>query len=236
MMMKIKMKKLLLVVILLSTTALQAQTWGDRLKRNVEEVTTETIGDVYVNMGRGVREGMRYEAEGYPNFQMGLGLSRVYGEFARLKWCIGGVTGFTLYGGVGKDFFLDMRNSDVNAWHAGLAYYVSEGGAFDTMLGMSYAETPVVHGGSLNFDLEYTYFFNRGRFCRCRQYYGHDRFPFGIFVGAGCGIGNLKADKKTEKSMFIWDIHVGVTIALSRHHTSGYYECKRRNAARGYQY
>ena len=207
------------------TTSL-AQTWRDHAGR----ATMEAVGDVYAGMGKNVKKGMAYEAEGYPNSQVGLGLSRVYGEFARLKWCVGGVTGFSLYGGVGKDLFFKMDNSDVTAWHAGLGYYFSEYGAFDAMLGMSYAETPVIHGGSLNFDLEYTYFFNRGRFCRCRRTYGHDRYPFGIFFGAGFGIGNLKADRDIEKPKFIWDIHVGITIALTRHHTCEYYECKQNFA------
>ncbi|MDO4994800.1 MAG: hypothetical protein Q4E32_07330 [Bacteroidales bacterium] len=226
------MKKLILILMILNITTLQAQRWDEHIGRT----TMGTFGDVYGDMGGKVRQGMGIEAEGYPNFQVGLGVSRAYGEFARLKWCIGGVTGFSLYGGIGKDLFLDMKNSDVTAWHAGLGYYVSDCGAYDVMLGMNYAETPVIHGGSLNFDLEYTYFFNRGRFCRCRRYYGHDRYPFGVFFGAGLGIGNLKAEKGKEKPIFVWDIHVGVTIALTRHHTQEYYDCKRSYSERYNRY
>ena len=201
----------------------QAQDWKDRIGQS----TIETMGNTYSNIGNKIGKYTTREAEGYPNFQLQGGLSRAYGEFARLKWCLGGATGYVLQGGIGKDFLFNMDNSDRTSWHVGMGYYISEQGCFDTTFGLNYAETPVTEGGALNFDLYYTYFFNRGRFCRCYRQYGHDRWPFGIFFGGSLGIGNLKGMDKDKKGKFIWDLQVGITIALSRHHSQEYYDCKR---------
>lgn len=192
----------------------------------MEGSTMETIGETYNNIGNNIGKYRGIETDGYPNIQIQAGASRAYGEFTRLKFMFGGATGYVLQGGVGKDFFLSMRNSDKTAWHAGLAYYISEQGCFDTTFGINYAETPVVEGGSLNFDLNYTYFFNRGRTCRCQRQYSHDRWPIGIFFGGSLGIGNLKHGEE-DKGHFVWDIQVGVTFVLYRHHSAEYYECRR---------
>ena len=202
---------------------LHAQDWRDVIGQS----TMETMGDVYSNIGNQIGRYTGYEAEGYPNLQLQGGFSRAYGEFARLKWCLGGRTGYVLQGGVGKDFFFNMRNSDRVSWHAGMGYYISEEGCFDTTFGLNYAETPVTEGGSLNFDLYYTYFFNRGRFCMCRQRYGHDRWPFGIFFGGSLGIGNLSNLDNDGKCKFVWDLQIGITYALTRHHSQTYYKCKQ---------
>ncbi len=203
-----------------------AQDW----KSHMEESTMSTIGETYSNIGSKIGKYTKMETDGYPNIQFQLGASRAYGEFARLKMMFGGKTGYVLQGGVGKDFFLNMRNSDVVAWHAGMAYYISEQGCFDTTFGINYAETPVVEGGSVNFDINWTYFFNRGRFCRCRRQYSHDRWPIGIFFGGSLGIGNLKgSDYGEKKGHFVWDVQVGISIALYRSHSKEYYECKEQS-------
>lgn len=217
------MKRFFLLLLSFNTFLAQAQSWGER----IGVTTIGALGDTYNETGNKVKRYMGIEAEGYPNLQLQVGASRAYGEFARLKWCIGGTTGYVLQGGIGKDLIFNMDNSGKTSWHAGMGYYISEQGCFDTTFGLNYAETPVTEGGSLNFDLYYTYFFNRGRFCRCRRQYSHDRWPYGIFFGGSLGIGNLKGMDKDEKGKFIWDIQVGITIALTRHHSQDYYDCKR---------
>ena len=209
---------------------LQAQDWKEHAGRTV----VETVGETYNSIGSKIGRYTHYEADGYPNIQAQAGISRAYGDFARLKFCMGGATGYVLQGGIGKDFFFNMDNSDKTSWHVGMGYYISEQGCFDTTFGINYAETPVTEGGSLNFDLYYTYFFNRGRFCSCRRQYGHDRWPYGIFFGGSLGIGRLSGDDD-QKGKFIWDLQIGITIALTRHHSKEYYECKRRNEERYYR-
>ena len=218
-------RKSIIFIVLLSfvTTYIKAQDWKDYMGQS----TVETMGQTYTDIGKRIRKYTHMETDGYPNLQLQAGISRAYGEFTRLKLCMGGVTGYVLQGGVGKDLLFNMENSHKMSWHVGLGYYISQEGCFDTTFGMNYAETPVTEGGSLNFDLYYTYFFNRGRTCRCRRQYGHDRWPYGIFFGGSLGIGNLKAEDDGKKGKFIWDLQVGISIALYRSHSQEYYDCKR---------
>lgn len=222
----------LTVLFSFSVIWVQAQDWKERMGQS----TMETLGNTYQNIGSKIGKYKHLEVDGYPNLQFQIGASRAYGEFGRLKWCMGGATGYVLQGGIGKDLFFNMDNSDKTAWHVGMGYYISQEGCFDTTFGLNYAETPVTEGGSLNFDLYYTYFFNRGRFCRCSRQYGHDRWPFGIFFGGSFGVGNLSKKNKSDKTKFVWDLQIGFTIALYRSHSQEYYECKQRNAERYWYY
>ena len=57
--------------------------------------------------------------KGVPYLGLDLGASVFYGEFARLIFATGNVSGFYLYGGVGRDIIFDRKNSDRLLWHAG---------------------------------------------------------------------------------------------------------------------
>jgi len=192
-------KNYLLLMAFISCVSIKvyAQDW----KEQIGQSSMETLGETYSHIGGQIGRYSKLEAEGYPNLQLQGGFSRAYGEFARLKWCIGGAMGYVLQGGVGKDLFFNMRNSDKLSWHAGMGYYISQEGCFDTTFGLNYAETPVTEGGSLNFDLYYTYFFNRGRFCMCQRKYSHDRWPFGFFLGGSLGIGGLSKAERSGKGI-----------------------------------
>ncbi len=138
---------------------------------------------------------------GYPNLSFNIGASRVYGEFARLKTCLGGAGGYTLYGGVGKDWLFKGANSDKLSWHVGVGYYgvfgYNQNQEFDW--GVTISETPVCEGYALDMDLVYTYYFSRSK-------------RFGFFVGAGFGGGNLEGS--TDDFEFLWDIQVGLSVKL----------------------
>ena len=144
---------------------------------------------------------------GYPYLAISLGMSRVYGEFARLKVCFGSYGGYAVYGGVGKDWIFNGENKDCLAWHVGMGYYLSPGydNEHEILLGINYAETPVCEGGSVNLDLGYTYHIPRL----------NNRL--GIYVGAGVGGGNIKEAISSHgdvKAKFIWDVSVGISIKL----------------------
>lgn len=145
----------------------------------------------------------------YPCLALELGLSRMYGEFARLRWCTGGDFGFQLYGGVGKDWVFDGDNKDKLSWHAGLGYY-AVGGDDDNQqfdFGVTVSETPVVAGLAMAFDFGYRYFVGRTK-------------RFGFFGGAGFGVGNIKEcfneRPQGEKfpGKFVWDVQVGICIKV----------------------
>lgn len=146
---------------------------------------------------------------GYPCLALELGLSRMYGEFARLRWCTQGDCGFQIYGGVGKDWVFDGDNKDKLSWHAGLGYY-AVGGDDDNQqfdFGVTVSETPVVAGLAMAFDFGYRYFVGRTK-------------RFGFFGGAGFGVGNIKEcfneRPQGEKfpGKFVWDVEAGICIKV----------------------
>ncbi|SDO02097.1 hypothetical protein SAMN04487900_107121 [Prevotella communis] len=151
-------------------------------------------------------------SKGYPNFQFNVGLSRAYGEFARLRWYTGGDQGFLLYGGIGKDWLLNGDNKDITSWHIGLGGYSQLRGDYeDIAIGLSMCETPIVKGGALMLDALYSYYFDKGT-------------RFGVFAGGGIGVGNLRSVKTVERkgrehtdwshAKFLWDVSVGVSLKL----------------------
>lgn len=156
------------------------------------------------NVGRGTQ----FYDPAYPNFTLQAGVSRVHGEFIRGKACLGGRTGFVLYGGIGQDFLFDAKNEKYighdakkMAWHVGLGMYggdldgINATGEFAFLI--DYAETPLVRNGSVNMWLEGTWYFGAN---------GH----FGAFAGIGCSIGDIKKENQEEKKKqvynFIWEI------------------------------
>lgn len=179
-------------------------------KQYLEKTAIEKGADMFSNFGKAALGGMSYDADGYPNVQLCVGLSRYFGEFARLKGQFGGASGFILYGGVGKDWLFDLRNKDRLSWHAGMGYYITADykDQSDFSLGISYAETPVVAGGAVGVDLDYSYFFGRTK-------------RFGFFVGGSAGVGEVRElleyeDNSSEKSpgCFVWDLRIGLSLKL----------------------
>lgn len=175
----------------------------DRQERSSIENTMSNIGNT---MNAAAVRGMSMHAAGYPNLTLALGISRMYGEFARLKACLGGGGGFILYGGVGKDWIFNGSNKDKLSWHTGLGYYGSWGmddeQEFD--LGITVSETSACPGYALSLDLAYSYYFGSST-------------RFGAFGGLGIGVGNLKNVYKSEKKFggeFVWDITFGLAVKL----------------------
>lgn len=174
-------------------------------KNNYESVgnTVNSTIDKFIDTAIEV---MGVKTYGYPNGQLALGISRVYGEFARLKLCLGGVGGTTLYGGIGKDLFFNCKNNDVIAWHAGLGFYISDEENKDFTIGICYSETPVIDNGALMVDLTYSYFFGR-------------KMIFGIFGGGGIGMGKVNEmtvdeEGNTKGGKFLWDLNIGIAVRL----------------------
>lgn len=171
-------------------------------------------GTVINGVGK-IAEGMREMTKnsvpiaGYPYLGLDLGLSRMYGEFARLHCCLGGDSGFRIYGGVGKDWVFDGDNKDKMSWHAGLGYYMALGDddnqEFD--FGITASETAAMQGGAITCDFGYRYFFGRTK-------------RFGVLGSAGFGCGNffdtMKSDTDVDKEegKFIWDVSVGICVKM----------------------
>ncbi|MCM1079856.1 MAG: hypothetical protein NC344_09155 [Bacteroidales bacterium] len=173
------------------------------------------MGDVVTGGLNNLAEGMRamtrnaIPVSGYPYLALDLGMSRMYGEFARLHICLGGDVGFMLYGGVGKDWIFNGDNKDKMSWHAGVGYYGVLGSYEEQQFnfGVSYSETAVIEGGALNFDLGYRYFFGKSQ-------------RFGLFGGAGFGVGNVnecfesRSENEKFPGKFVWDIQLGICVKI----------------------
>ena len=152
------------------------------------------------DLQRSVERGRTRYDPAYSNLTLQAGVSRVHGEFIRAKACLGGQTGYVLYGGIGRDWLFDAKNENFLGpdakklgWHAGLGYYGGdlngETATGEFALLLDYAETPMVDNGSLNLWLEGTWYFGAD---------GH----FGAFGGLGASGGNLKNDKLTWNFIF----------------------------------
>ena len=183
----------------------QEESFSDRTAKAIGDTFTKTTDHVVSVFGQAIESGL--SMTGYPYLSANLGASRMFGEFFRLKACLGGLAGYELYGGVGKDWMFNGKNKDKLAWHAGIGYYMAIDENKEFTMGITYSENPIEEGGALGMDLAYTY------------YLPSTKNILGFFGGAGFGIGNLKEALKSKegeefKGTFIWDISIGISIKL----------------------
>lgn len=190
---------------------------AEKVTSGEPEMTTTQRAVVGVGsaIGSGVKSiwgGTGFAAEGYPNFQVGVGASRAYGEFARAKVCLGDEMGFAMYGGIGKEYLLDSDCKDRTAWHVGIGCYFMfeslDDEDSDLTIGLTYAGTPLQSGRILMLDGTYSIFFTRSK-------------RIGLFGGCGLGIGKVNELLKDwgyswseVGPNFIWDLNVGISIKL----------------------
>ena len=133
---------------------------------------------------------------GVPYLGLDLGASVFYGEFARLIFATGNVSGFYLYGGVGRDILFDRINSDKLLWHAGAGMRYS----FDrdhVSMGVVYGENPLCYNQGVL--LEFVW----------HRYFGNSR-RIGMFAGGGVGLGDFGANEPA----FVWDAQIGISVKL----------------------
>ena len=160
------------------------------------------------NIGRGYAEAARRRAQipmdGYPNFQLQFGASRLYGEFARLKFCGGGEGGFAIYGGIGKDYLFKGEYDDRLLWHAAVGYYGTLGENSDFTLGVSYAQTPQLYDKVMGLDGTFSFYFGNST-------------RFGVFIGGGAGVtspfGYITGNDPDDVEL-TWDVNVGIAIKI----------------------
>ena len=100
--------------------------------------------------------------KGVPYLGLDLGASVFYGEFARLIFATGNVSGFYLYGGVGRDILFDRVNSDRLLWHAGAGMRYS----FDrdhVSMGVVYGENPLCYNQGVLLEFVWHRYFGNSR-------------------------------------------------------------------------
>lgn len=161
-----------------------------------------TLGRGLGNLAGSFMSASGIAAEGYPYGALQVGISRFYGDFTRLSMTFGGMGGFHLFGGVGKEWiFKDSPNKEKLAWHVGMGAYFSWGdwdcSTQAVKIDVAIGETPLVINKALLVELTYEHFFG-------------DAQRFGVFGGLGFSLGNFKA-KEPE---YDWDFQVGIAVKL----------------------
>ena len=160
------------------------------------------------NFGSGFAKAAQNKAQiqidGYPNLQLQAGASRLYGEFARLKFCGGGEGGLAVYGGIGKDYLFKGQYDDRLLWHAAIGYYSALDENSDFTFCISYAQTSQLEDKVMGLDCTFSYYFG-------------DSTRFGVFLGGGMGITSpfgYFAGKDTVSTELTWDVNVGIAVKL----------------------
>ncbi|MDE6403022.1 MAG: hypothetical protein K2K86_04350 [Muribaculaceae bacterium] len=151
-----------------------------------------------------VDRGIQEDGDAYPGLHLQTGLSKGFGEFARLRVAAGG---FQIYSGIGKDWLFDGVNKGKLLWHAGLGGYYSFGDYSnpnqDVAFGITVAQNAAWENLSLTFDIDYTYWFGRWRMV-------------GAFAGEGIGWGDIKDfGKKGHHTKTAWNLEVGLIFRLA---------------------
>ena len=154
------------------------------------------------------REGVRHASQecghAYPGLHLYTGISKAYGEYARLRAAFNGVN---VHAGVGKDWLFDGINKDKLLWHAGLGGYYSFGGKDpwgDILGSVTVAKTAAWENVSLMLDCDFTYWFGRWR-------------RVGCYCGAGAGFADIKDFGKQDGhgTKFAWNLEFGLCFRLA---------------------
>lgn len=176
-----------------------SSSFDEPLSQSADNIVTEIPGR-FVELADRVSD---IDVNGYPYGALSVGMSRFYGEFVRFSAKFGGMGGFNMFGGVGKDWIFGLENSDKMAWHIGIGAYISFGGNWAdecnqaVTLNVAIGETPLVVNKALACELTYEYFFG-------------NRQRVGLFGGLGFTLGNFKA----TDPVIDWDFQVGIAFKL----------------------
>lgn len=175
-----------------SSSSSSGHTFGQTMGEAAGEVVSRSISEYGYLVGRA----MYIDTDGVPYLGVDLGASVFYGEFARLILATGGMGGFYFYGGVGKDWIFNRRNSDKMTWHGGIGMrFSTDYDHFNT--GLVIGENPLCYNQGLLIEFVWHHYF-------------YDLPMIGFFVGAGLGLGNFKA----KRPDLIWDVQVGLAIKI----------------------
>lgn len=161
----------------------------------------QAIGHAIFTGGGGV-------GDAYPSLQLLTGISRSYGVNAKLKWA--SVSGFLLYGSVGKDWLFDSEYSNRVLWNAGMGSYFGFGGGgnhnMDISLGLSVGQQAQWEKLCMMIDVDYTCWIGRWR-------------RVGVFAGGSLGWGDFvnvfDTDDVNSSSGFAWNLEAGIVFRLA---------------------
>ncbi len=144
------------------------------------------------------------KGEAYPGLHLYTGISKAYGEFARLRLAYGA---FNAYAGIGKDWLFDGVNKDKLLWHAGIGGLYTFGGIDpwgDILGNVTVAQTAAWENVSLMIDCDFTYWFGKWK-------------RVGCFAGAGFGFADIKDFGKKDGggTKFAWNVEFGLALRIA---------------------
>lgn len=147
-----------------------SESWGTRIGSKMADYASRAVA---------------IPQEGYPNLQIRAGFSLLMAEYVSVKAELGGVGGFVLSGGYGKNLF-DKQSSKCS-WYAGVGYY---GGTedFDFSFDVTFINSSIVQNMLLMAELEFSYFFGGSRFglfadAQFGAYINQPKFTFNVGGG-----------------------------------------------------
>lgn len=140
--------------------------------------------------------------DGYPNLQIRAGWSLHFGEMLTAKAELGGVGGYVIAGGVGKNYFMDDEPVEKLSWYVETGFYGGDENndiSFNVILGRNQLASKLLIGA----DLEYSHFLE-------------DYPRIGFYIAGQWGV-YWETDMGSFKDFFTkaaWDIRVGVSWKL----------------------
>lgn len=165
----------------------------------LEESTAKSMQHGMERIGSQVNQYMHIERDGIPFLGIYAGASLTKGENVALRANFPGATGFTMSGGIGKDFLFNRPYKDKMTWFAGLGYYFSESSSWVVNLDVMAVKSAQISDVGILLQVDYEYFIPPYR-------------RFGVTADFGIGFGELDRDKPKT----LWEFGIGIAFKLFR--------------------
>ena len=168
-----------------------------QVKESLHRGTSAALMNSFDKMESNVDKYKTVMVDGVPFLALQCGASICQGEFGRLRANFPGATGFTLFGGVGKEFIFNRDYKDKLTWHAGLGYYVATDRTYCVNLDIMAVKSASISDVGILAEVEFNYFLPR-----CPR--------IGFFSGLGVGLGELRSNDYKK----LWEFNLGVAFKL----------------------
>lgn len=193
------------IIALLALTGAWGNMMAQSVRYGVAEGAVDATTDMLEKSQRIVDITSGRDVEGVPYIGVFGGMSHAYGEFGRLRFCFPGMSGFDLFGGVGKEYLFNSDWKDRMTWHVGLGYYFTDavitGNYYDSLnilsIDLVVGRTPLCEDVAIMAQFEWDHFFGEAK-------------RFGVFGAVGFGFGELDRDEPK----ILWDVSLGVAVKL----------------------
>lgn len=183
----------------LAACLLLATSFQLKAQNVVEQATAESMQNAVETIGQQVPMYMHIHRDGIPFLGLYAGASLVKGEHAALRLNFPGATGFTGFGGVGKDYLFNRPYKNKMTWFAGAGYYFSESDSWLVNLDIMAVKSAQISDVGILVQAEYEYFIPPYR-------------RFGVTANFGIGFGELDRDEPKV----LWEFGIGIAFKLFR--------------------